>query len=381
MDGEQVATPESPAGGDVIRPVRTQAGDPAWQVGGYHLVSALLLDPRLGRTHADPNHAPRYSSSVIFGRPQPAKPTEAAEHARMRRVLAPWFSPRRMAAFRPRVEELVAVLLDDLGTHGSPANFHEAVSFPLPALVICELLRVPYEDREDFRRWSDDAADMTDESRSLSGLGSLWEYMLDLVEDKRHHPGDDVLSHLVTGPESDGAVLANDDVAMLGAGLLFAGHETTVAAIDKGVVLLASNPALRQTLLSAPGLVEPAVEEFLRLPDPVADSHVDWAVGLPRWAKADLEIGGRVIRAGELVLLDLQAANLDATVFTSAGTVDVARADKTHLTFGRGAHYCIGAPLARMELQVLFGSVVRRFPTLQLAVPVDQLRPRTHVLT
>ncbi|HEX2046341.1 MAG TPA: cytochrome P450 [Acidimicrobiales bacterium] len=358
----------------------TYAGDPAWHVTGYEAVSRLLADARLGRTHPHPDRAPRYSNSVMFGRPQPATPTEAADHARMRRLLTPWFSPARMAGMRRRVQELVDLVLDDLASQTAPADFHEAVSFPLPALVICELLGVPYEDRERFRRWSDDAADMGDEARSRSGLGALWHYMVELVDTKRRRPGEDVLSYLIAAQQGEGTASATDDVAMVGAALLFAGHETTVAAIDKGVVLLATRPGLGDALRGDPALVEPAVEEILRLPLPVPTGDGGRA-GLPRWAKADVEIDGAVIRAGELVLLDIQAANLDPRIYGSAEALDVRRSDKPHLAFGRGPHFCLGAPLARMELHVLVTALVRRWPTLEPAVPVEELRPRNHLLT
>jgi cytochrome P450 len=350
--------------GDHVRTVTTVAGDAAWLVGGHARVRRLLTDRRLGRTHPDPDHAARYSESVIFGRPQPASAMEDADDARMRRLLTPWFSPRRMAVLRPRVQRLVDGLLDDLARATPPVDFHEAVSFPLPALVICELLGVPYEDREDFRRWSDDAADMTDESRSMSGLGSLWQYIQQLVEAKRAEPADDLLSELATVEAS------SERVAELGAGLLFAGHETTVAAIDTV-----------DALIRDPLLVDASVEEILRLPAPVPEPDVPAAVGLPRWANADVDVDGTTVHAGELVLLDLQSANLDPAAFEAPCAFDPSRATNPHLTFGHGPHYCIGAPLARLELQILFATLARRFPTLALAVPPTDLRPRSHLLT
>lgn len=223
---------------DTVRRTSTPAGDPAWLVSDYDLVKQLLADPRLGRSHPCPEQASRYSESVIFGRPQRSAPTEAAEHARMRRLLGPWFSARRMERLRPRVQEIIDGLLDDVVARGAPVDLHEVVSFPLPALVICEILGVPYADREDFRRWSDEAADMTDQQRSFAGLGALWQYMTGLVAAKLDEPGDDVLSALIEAHRSDPDGFGLDAVAQLGAALLFAGHETTVAAIDTAVVLL-----------------------------------------------------------------------------------------------------------------------------------------------
>ncbi len=255
------------------------------------------------------------------------------------------------------------------------------MAFPLPVLVICELLGVPYADRERFRTWSDAAADMSDESRSMSGLAALWQYMLELVEHKRREPGRDVLSDLLAEhTESPDAV---QQVAQLGAALLFAGHETTVATIDKGAVLLLCDPGRWHALRRDPALLPGAVEEILRLPLPVPQPGVEEraASGLPRWAGADLDIAGTTVRAGELVLLDLQDANLDDQRFPVPAQFNAARSENPHLAFGHGPHYCIGAPLARIELQSVFAALIPRFPRLRLAAPVEHLRMRSERLT
>lgn len=378
----------SPAGG-VVRRARTPAGDPAWLVTGYDTVKTLLADPRLGRTHADPDRASRYSESVIFGRAQPASPTEDADHARMRRLLTPLFSARRMSLLRPRVQEMVDGVLDELAAAGPPADVHETVSFPLPALVICELLGVPYRDREQFRRWSDEAADMTDQARSFAGLGALWQYMGRLVETKQTEPSDDVISALLAAHRDDPDGFGLEQVAQLAAALLFAGHETTVTAIDTAVVLLGTHPEQRDALRRDPTGIPDAVEEILRMslsalrgerapsraPEGGADS------GLPRWAKTDLIIEGITIPAGDLVLLDLHDANLDPRLVGDHPEFDTTRTPNPHLSFAHGPYFCIGAPLARLELQVLLGALLDRFPAMSLAVAPDMLRPRTHLLT
>ncbi|MGH2354921.1 MAG: cytochrome P450 [Chloroflexota bacterium] len=373
-----------------VRQVTTPAGDPAWLVTGYDQVKALLADPRLGRLHPAPERAARYSQAAIFGGPMGGSPaSEGRDHAQMRRLLTPAFSARRMASLRRRVQELENGLLDDLGRQTPPADFHAALSFPLPALVICELLGVPYEDREAFRHWSDDAADMTDGARSRAGLAQLHGYMRELLARKRQQPAEDVLSDLVAAQAQAPQAFTDDGVVTLAAGLLFAGHETTVAAIDTGVVLLLTNPAQREALQRDPTLVPRVVEEILRLPTPVPDPVPDpvptpptaSASGLPRYAHAEMDIDGVTIRAGDLVLLGLQAANLDERVFPLPAAFDMTREANPHLTFGHGPHYCIGAPLARIELQAVFGTLFQRFPTLRLAVPVEELRPRSHLLT
>jgi len=354
-----------------ITRVRTQAGDEAWHVARYAELKQLLGDSRLGRSHPDPEHAPRISDSILFGGPAENYETEATDHARMRVLLTPYFSARRMEALRPRVEALVDQLLAELAAMTPPVDLHEALSFPLPVLVICELLGVPYEDRAQFRVWSQGMADLHDRQRADAALTSLIGYMGELVTRKRAHPGDDVISGLCAA--EDGTI-DNDYVSFLGAVLLFAGHETTVVRIDLGTLLLLSNPDQRVALLRDPSLLPSAVEEILR-------ASATGGGGLPRYPRADIEIGGVTLEAGDAVMLDIGAANHDERAFDDPGRFDVARQPNPHLAFGYGPRFCIGAPLARLELQAVFERLIPRFPTLRLAVPVDQLRTRRDLLT
>jgi pentalenolactone synthase len=363
----------------MIRRVTTPAGDPAWQVSDYQLIRQLLTDERLGHSLPDPAGAPRYSDSILHGQARQAAPTDRADHTAMRRLLAPAFSARRLALLRPRVQEMVDGLLADLPTD-TEVDFHEAVSFPLPALVICELLGVPFADRADFRRWSDEAADMKDTNRSREGFASLQRYMAGLIERKMVDPAQDVLSDLVAAHRQNPDAFRPERMIMLAAGLLFAGHETTVAAIDAGMVLLATHPDRQAQARHQPELVTSLVEEILRL-DVSASKRSTSATGLTRWAAEDLSIDGTTVRAGELVLLDLKGANQDPGVFPAPRDFRPDRDDGPHLTFGHGAHYCVGAPLARIELQALFGTLLRRYPRIELAVPVAELEARTELLT
>ena len=304
----------------------------------------------------------------MFGGPMGNYDTEQADHARQRALLQPLFSPRRMRALRPRVDELTTALLDDLAGHGSPADLHQALAVPLPVQVICELLGVPYADRDQFRAWSEAVGDTADRTRSEQGMEQLFKYGLRLVADKRQQPGDDVISQLCTEDLSD------DEIATQAMNLLFAGHETTVVAIGMGALCLLTNPAQRQVLIDDPGQITAAVEEILRTPGGSAG-------GIPRYARTDLRIGDVTVRAGDLVLLDNRAANHDPGVFPDPGRFDIARQIPAHLTFGHGTHYCIGAPLARIELQAVFSQLPVRFPAMRLAVPVGQLRLRSRALT
>jgi len=356
------------AEGDIHR-IRTAVGDPAWLVTGYAEVRRLLDDDRLGRSHPDPDNAARSGESVLFGGPLGDYLSEKADHARMRSLLQPHFSPGRMRAFRPRVQRLTTKLLDDLYEHGTPADLHQALALPLPIGVICELLGVPYEDRTRFHTWTQAAADTGDRARSEQGLADLFSYGQQLVAHKRRQPGDDVISRLCENDD-----VGDDEVAMLSMALLFAGHETTVVQIGMGALLLLAHRDQWQAVSNDPHLVADAVEEIMRAPGKGGD-------GIPRYARTEIELGEVTIGAGDLVMLDNGAANHDAGVFADPDRFDVTRRQAAHLSFGHGARYCLGAPLARIELQTVFTQLTSRFPTMRLAVPVEELKVRTDVLT
>ncbi|MDA3625650.1 cytochrome P450 [Saccharopolyspora sp. WRP15-2] len=349
-----------------VHEVRTEAGDRAWLVTSYALVRRLLADERLGRSHPAPERAARVGESALFGGPQGDFETEQADHARMRELLQPHFSPKRMRELRSRVEALADELLDGLAEKGPPADLHDALALPLPILVICELLGVPYEDRDLFRAWTQAAADVTDRARSERGLADLFDYGRQLVARKRRDPGDDVISRLCA---ADG--MGDDEVAMLSMALLFAGHETTVVQIGMGALLLLTNRAQWRALLAEPGLVPGAVEEILRMPVGGGGGG-----GIPRYARTEFDIDGVTVHAGDLVLLHPGAANRDRAVFADPDSFDIARKPFGHLSFGHGPRYCVGAPLARIELHAVFSRLLARFPAMRLAVPLDQLELR-----
>jgi pentalenolactone synthase len=361
-----------------IHAIRTAVGDPAWLITGYEEVRHLLDDNRLGRAHPAPENASRTGESTMFGGPLGDFDTEQADHRRMRSLLQPHFSPRRMRALRERIETLTAALLDELAEQGSPADLHAALALPLPIAVICDLLGVPYADRARFRAWTQAAGDITDRARSEQGLAELFGYGQQLVAFKRAKglTGEgsadddaDVISRLAA---TEG--VSDDEAAAMGMFLLFAGHETTVAAIGMGALWLLANPDQWKALVGDPTRADAAVEEILRAPGLGGG-------GIPRYARTHLDIAGVSVRAGDLVLLDTGAANHDATVFTDPDRFDISRPPVPHLTFGHGARYCIGAPLARIELQVVFAQLAARFPTLKLGCAVEELSFNPHVLT
>ncbi|WP_282779270.1 cytochrome P450 [Nocardia sp. CC201C] len=352
--------------GAIVR-VLTATGDEAWLASGYARVRKLLSDDRFGRTHRDPESAPRATASA-FGGPLGNFVTEYADHARMRSLLQPHFSPRRIRALAPRISAHTRRVLDDLERQGPRADLHTHVALPLPLLVICELLGVPFADRADFRTWAEDASDVTDRDRSGRGVGQLFTYAMELVTRKRKSPEDDLISRLCAMDD-----VPDHEAAMATMSLLFAGHETTVIQIDMGVLMLLANPGEWESLVADPGLVPNAVEEIMRAPAKAG-------FGLPRYARTDVEIDGVDIRAGDLVLLDISAANHDPAMFAEPERVEIRRAEAAqHLTFGHGLRYCLGAPLARLELQEVLSQLISRFPTLSLDGKVEDLTTRNGI--
>ncbi|NNH74782.1 cytochrome P450 [Nocardia uniformis] len=354
-------------GASGISRITTPTGDSAWLATGYTLVRELFTDPRLGRSHPTPETAARMSESAFNGGPIGDFDTEPVDHARMRSLLQPHFSPKRMRELRPRVEEITSLLLDEMQAQGSPADLQAALSLPLPLLVICELLGVPYGERAQFREWTEAVGHVTDRARVEQGMADLFAYNQELVRRKRRAPGDDVVSRLCA---VDG--VADDEIAMHALVLLFAGHETSAVQIGTGVRMLLENPAQWRKLGEDPDLVASATEELLRACD---------ASSMLRYARTELEIAGEKISTGDLVLLGTASANHDPEVFTDPDRVDIARQEAAHFLFGHGARYCIGAPLARIELQVAFGQLVERFPTMTLAVDSADLIERKEIFT
>ncbi|MGV9324561.1 cytochrome P450 [Streptosporangium sandarakinum] len=349
--------------------VRTYVGDPAWLVSGYEEARQALSDPRLGRSSPDPERSSRISDSVLFGGPRDEIETEKSRHQRMRRMLTPAFSARRMGAMRPRVQELVDGLLDRLAELPKPVDLHEGFSVPLPILVICELLGVPYEDRDHFRKLADEMGMLGDPVRAQAAMDAMTEYTGGILAEKRARPAEDVFSDLATMDASD------EEAAKLAGGLLFAGHETTVSRIDYGVLLLLANPEQRDALVADPSLADAAVEEILRLAAP--SDH-----GLPRYAQEPVTVGGVAVEPGEAVVVSIQSANRDERVFPDPDRFDLRRpTGEPHVGFGYGPHFCIGASLARVELRTVFGTLFRRFPTLALAVPMEEIQARPNALT
>jgi pentalenolactone synthase len=363
--------------GPLVR-VTTPAGDPAWLVTSFEAARDVFRDSRFGRSHPAPEQAARISDAALQNGPSGNYETEERDHKRMRRMLAPAFSAPRMRRLGDRIGELAAGCLDNMqdahdARPGEPVDLHELLAFPLPVLVICELLGVPYEDRERFRGLSGRIADFGGGQDAQEAMTEFKAYMSRLAEAKRAHPQPDVISDMVAVQAED-PTFSDDDLATLSTGLLFAGHETTTTRIALGVMFLLSDPRRRDRFVAdLDGQVEPLVEEILRM-------SATGGTGLLRYAHQDVELCGVTIARGDAVLVSLESANRDASAFAAPEEFDPTRTPNVHLAFGYGAHVCIGANLARTELRTVFPLLFRRFPDLRLAVSVDDIKVRSNRL-
>lgn len=353
------------------------AGADAWLVTRYDEVRALLADRRLGLSNPNPDQTPVSAarSFMVALMAGDDYATEAPRHAQMRELLVPLFSTGRMRLLQDRIEHHVDDLLDHLAASTPPADLHRALSFPLPTMAISDLLGVPSADRERFGQWARGTFDQSDNQHSENTFQLVVDYMTELVARKRIEPGNDILSELIAA--KDGA-LSDADIAHLGNAVLLFGYETTIVRIDLGTLLLLRNPTQRALLAENPELAPAAVEEILRLGVGGKGSNAL----VPRYAHGDINVGGTVIRSGEVVLLAIGAANYDDLAFPHSDTFDLNREKpKSHLAFGHGVRYCIGRTLARIELTAVFERLFRRLPNLQLAVPEESLRWQEHRIT
>jgi cytochrome P450 len=340
-------------------------GQPTWIVSRYQDIRAALVDPRLSADTLSNLIRPssEESTPVIFAR------IDDPEHHRLRRMMTSQFTFRRTEAMRPQIQELVDHYLNKMIDAGPPADIVRDFALPVPSLVIALLLGVPLEDLELFQHNTSVGLDVNStEEQRVQGFAEMYGYIQELVARKVREPGDDLISRLVTDYVATGQ-LDNDTVAVNGVIMMQAGHETTANMIGLGTVALLEHPDVFERLgqTDDPVVIAQAVEELLRYLT-IVHAQVD------RIATEDLTIGGQLIRAGERVLMNLPAGNWDPEFVNSPDALDVARNARGHLAFGYGTHQCIGANLARVEMQVAFATLARRLPGLQLAVRPDELR-------
>ena len=341
-------------------------GGPAWLVGGYEQVRQVFTDRRFSRALAV---APgRTLQGIELSAADSIIAMDPPEHTRLRKLVAGAFTVRRIEALRPRVAAIVDELISALTAGPQPADLMTSFSTPLPVRVICELLGVPTADMEKFRTWS--ATLITDWEQDsgeiMTALVQLYEYFAELITIRRTRPGDDLLSALIAVRDS-GDRLSEEELTNLACTILVAGYETTAHAISLSLLALLDHPAEMARLRASPRLIPGAVEELVR--------YVRIGVlPLARVTTEDVELGRVTIPAGEVVLPIIQAANRDSSAFSEPDRLDVSRAPVSHLGFGSGAHHCLGAPLARVELQEALRGLVTRLPGLALAVPLADLR-------
>ncbi|UQX04211.1 cytochrome P450 [Streptomyces sp. RerS4] len=347
-------------------------GHVGWLATGYSTVRSLMGDPRFSSRY-ELMHYPFPGGPEG---PLPPAPVgdmtgmDAPEHTRFRRLLMGRFTVRRMRRLTERVEEITAEHLDALERRGPGTDLVEAFARPLPALMICELLGVPYADRERFQNHAHTimAMDATPEDQHAAYVG-LQEYMAELVAAKRATPAEssaDLLGDLAQ--DSD---LTDEELVGIGGFLLAAGLDTTANMIAHGTFALLSHPAQAEALRSDPDLGPQVVEELMR--------YLTVAPTTVKSALEDVELDGRLIKAGETVTLSIEAANRDPERFPDPDVLDVHRKATGHLGFGHGIHQCLGQQLARVELTVALPALLRRFPTLRLAIPAEEVPLRTNM--
>jgi cytochrome P450 len=352
--------------------VTLPSGDEASLLTRYADVREVLADPRFTRklTADDAARISANESGGVFNSSLGASiPQNGDGHLKWRRMVGKWFTAKRMAALRPGIEDMADRLIDDMLAAGAPADLKAHLGFPLPVWVICDLLGVPTSDRDRFSYWSDTLLNLTRYTQAEidAAQSAFVAYMTAHVAAMRANPGDDLISELITATDSAGARMPDAALVSTGQGLLVAGHETTANMIGKMVGMLLADRSRWERLLADPSLVRTAVEESLRY-------DANQGFGIPRYIPEDAEIAGTTVPRGTTVVCSMAAANRDETAFDGAGEMALERSPNPHLAFGAGAHSCLGQSLARTELQAVLDVLLRRLPTLELAVPEEELR-------
>ncbi|KDN17746.1 cytochrome P450 [Amycolatopsis rifamycinica] len=354
-----------------VSPLVFPDGHEGWLVTGYEEVRQMMADTRFSsRLDLDVIHVPYETGMPAATEPSPQLPgmfiaMDPPDHSRLRRKLTGAFTVKRMKQLEEHIAAIVERQLDHLATLAPPVDLVKEFALPVPSLVICELLGVPYADRNTFQ--ADSAQFMVREQTLEEKMGAylaLNTYLSELVTTKRAEPGEDILSDLAR--HDDLTIEELTGAAFL---LLLAGHETTANMLSLGTFALLEHPEQRAELSADAQLLPGAVEELLRYLS-VADIFF-------RYATEDLELGGETITKGSTVVVSLLAANHDPRRFENPDTLDIRRNARGLLSFGHGVHQCLGQQLARIEMRAGFEGLLRRFPTLALAVPAEEVKLRT----
>ncbi|MFD8964378.1 cytochrome P450 [Streptomyces sp. NPDC059568] len=346
--------------------VRLWDGSTPWLVTRYAEQRALLADPRVSADITRPGYPngaplPPGGGSISFIL------MDDPEHARLRRMVTAPFAIKRVQALRPAIQKIVDELIDTMLAGPKPVDLVDAFALPMPSLVICELLGVPYSDHDFFQNNSKTIINRdTEPERRVAAMQALNAYLDELLAKKLAAPADDLLSGLAERVK--GGELTRQEAAQMGVLLLIAGHETTANMIALGTLALLEHPDQLALLRDNddPELVTSAVEELLRYLNIVHN-------GRRRVALEDIDIAGRTVRAGEGLIMANDIANRDPDAFPEPDRLDLTRDARHHIAFGFGIHQCLGQPLARLELQIVYSTLYRRIPTLQLATDIDQI--------
>ncbi|MFD0052904.1 cytochrome P450 [Streptomyces sp. NPDC015140] len=360
-----------PAAYDPLRATRPLArvtlfdGRPVWLVTGHTTARRLLADQRLSTDRTrDGFPATSARLTAVRGRSPALLGVDDPEHRAQRRMVIPEFTLKRAAAMRPRIQEIVDERLDAMIARGRSADLVPAFALPVPSMVICALLGVPYADHDFFEEQSRRLLRGPRPEDTLEARDRLESYLGELVDRKRKEPGEGLLDDLVRQQLSEGA-LDRDQLIAFAVILLVAGHETTANMISLGTFTLLRNPGRLAELRADPGLLPGAVEELMRV--------LSIADGLLRTAVEDIEVEGHTIRAGDGVVFSTSVINRDETVYPEPDALDWHRPARHHVAFGFGIHQCLGQNLARAELEIALRSLFERLPELRLAAPAEEI--------
>ncbi|MET9078405.1 cytochrome P450 [Streptomyces sp. NPDC004232] len=343
------------------------SGDEAVLLTRYRDVRRVLTDDRLSRNLDRPGAAriSRHNSMFQDPRINPDPP----EHTRVRNLVAKAFSAARVQRLEPRIHAVVDELLDAMERSGGPVDLNEALAFPLPVRVICSLLGVPDTDVALFRHWTSAFLSVShvppEEIREA--MAEMSRYIAEHISHRRAHPSDDLVSAMIRARDEEGQ-LSEYELQWWCRLLLLVGYETTATQLGGGIAMLLSHPEQLGLLRADQALLPNAIEELLRW------KIVGSSLSMLRYATDDVELDDCVIRKGTSVIPGADCANQDPSRFPDPQAFDITRSDNAHLTFSLGAHFCIGAPLARAELRIATGALLTRFPNLRLAVPAKKLK-------
>lgn len=347
--------------------VSTPAGVDAWMVSRYDDLRTVLRDRRLSSRLAPSDHAVEGADLDREADAGSILNLDGAEHTRLRRLLTTEFTVKRIEALRPRIQQIIDLHIDAILASPRPIDLVRDFALPIPSLVICEMLGVPYVDRDVFQRQSAQLVAVDVPLPEVEAVAAeMQQYMAGLVMAKLEQPADDLLSRLIERANSTERPLSMEELVSIGITLLIAGHETTANMIALSTLVLLRNPDQLKVLRDSPELAPTATEELLRYLSVVQ-------FGVFRQVTEDMELASEQLKAGEFLIAALSAGNRDESVYPDADHVDLSRRASTHLAFGFGPHQCLGQQLARVELQEVFTRLYRRIPTLRLAVPFEEI--------